>query len=60
MATSGVETSGMPVRLSHMAPIAWLRDVFRRRGEGTTCRAAVELMTDYLEGVLAGRDRGRF
>ena len=27
---------------------------------GLTCREVVELVTDYLEGALSGRDRRRF
>jgi anti-sigma factor RsiW len=33
--------------------------VFRRR-RALVCRQAVELMTDYLDGTLAARDRARF
>jgi anti-sigma factor RsiW len=33
--------------------------VFRRRRRALVCRDAVALMTDYLEGVLAPRDRER-
>jgi anti-sigma factor RsiW len=32
--------------------------LFRRR-RALACRQAVELMTDYLEGALPGRDRAR-
>lgn len=32
---------------------------FRRRRASLVCREAVELMTDYLEGALSERDRGR-
>jgi anti-sigma factor RsiW len=32
---------------------------FRRR-RAVVCRRAVELVTDYLEGALASRDRARF
>lgn len=31
-----------------------------RRRRAIVCRQAVELMTDYLEGALSGRDRERF
>ncbi len=34
--------------------------MFRRRRQGIICREAVELVTDYLEGVLQGRERARF
>ncbi len=34
--------------------------MFRRRRQELVCREAVELVTDYLEGVLRGRDRARF
>jgi anti-sigma factor RsiW len=33
--------------------------LFRRR-RALACRQAVELMTDYLEGALPGRDWARF
>lgn len=33
--------------------------IFFRRRRALVCRNAVALMTDYLEGVLAGRDRDR-
>lgn len=33
--------------------------LFRRR-HAVVCREAVELVTDYLEGRLSGRDRARF
>jgi predicted anti-sigma-YlaC factor YlaD len=32
----------------------------QRRRLAITCRAAVELMTDYLEGELTGKERDRF
>ena len=32
---------------------------FRRRRRALVCRDAVALMTDYLEGALAARDRER-
>ena len=32
----------------------------QRRRLAMTCRAAVELMTDYLEGALTGKERERF
>jgi anti-sigma factor RsiW len=32
----------------------------QRRRLAITCRAAVELMTDYLEGALAPKERERF
>ena len=32
----------------------------QRRRLVITCRAAVELMTDYLEGALVGKERDRF
>lgn len=32
----------------------------QRRRLAITCRAAVELMNDYLEGALAGKERERF
>jgi predicted anti-sigma-YlaC factor YlaD len=32
--------------------------LFRRRE--IVCKQAVELVTDYLEGTLSGRDRARF
>ena len=32
--------------------------LFRRRRD-VVCREAVELVTDYLEGALSGRDRAR-
>ncbi len=31
-----------------------------RRRRAIVCRQAVELVTDYLEGTLSGRDRERF
>jgi predicted anti-sigma-YlaC factor YlaD len=31
-----------------------------RRRRAIVCRQAVELVTDYLEGALSGRDRERF
>ncbi len=31
-----------------------------RRRRAIVCRQAVELVTDYLEGILSGRDRERF
>jgi anti-sigma factor RsiW len=31
-----------------------------RRGHDLACREVVELVTDYLEGALDGRDRERF
>lgn len=34
-----------------------MRSLFRRR---IVCRQAVELVTDYLEGALTGRERARF
>lgn len=34
--------------------------MWRRRGQDLVCREAVELVTDYLEGALTGRDRARF
>ena len=34
-----------------------VRSLFRRR---IVCRQAVELVTDYLEGALSGRERARF
>jgi anti-sigma factor RsiW len=39
-----------------------LRFLRRRRheGGGLTCRELVELVSDYLEGTLAPRDRERF
>ena len=33
--------------------------MFRRRRQELVCREAVELVTDYLEGALTGRDRAR-
>jgi anti-sigma factor RsiW len=33
--------------------------MFRRRRQELVCREAVELVTDYLEGALVGRDRAR-
>jgi len=33
------------------------RSLFRRR---LVCRQTVELVTDYLEGALSGRERARF
>jgi anti-sigma factor RsiW len=33
--------------------------LWRRKGE-MTCQELVELVTDYLEGVLSARDRARF
>ena len=33
--------------------------MFRRRRHDLVCREAVELITDYLEGVLDRRDRAR-
>jgi anti-sigma factor RsiW len=36
------------------------RDWLARRREAMECRAAVELLTDYLEGALDGRRRRRF
>jgi anti-sigma factor RsiW len=33
--------------------------MFRRRRQDLVCREAVELITDYLEGVLDRRDRAR-
>ena len=38
-----------------MNPLASLRDWLDRRRETMECRAAVELMTDYLEGALDDR-----
>jgi predicted anti-sigma-YlaC factor YlaD len=32
----------------------------QRRRLAMTCRAAVELMTDYLEGAVTGKERERF
>ncbi|MGH9264071.1 MAG: anti-sigma factor family protein [Acidimicrobiales bacterium] len=32
---------------------------WRRRRRDLVCREAVELITDYLEGTLDGRDRAR-
>jgi anti-sigma factor RsiW len=43
-----------------MGVLASLRDWLHRRRETMECRAAVELMTDYLEGALSSRMRGRF
>ena len=37
-----------------------LRDWFDRRREAMTCRAAVELMTAYLDGAMDVRLRRRF
>jgi predicted anti-sigma-YlaC factor YlaD len=37
-----------------------LRDWRHRRQLAITCRAAVELMTDYLEGAVTGKERDRF
>jgi anti-sigma factor RsiW len=37
-----------------------VRDWLDRRRETLECRAAVELMTAYLEGALDGRARRRF
>lgn len=34
-----------------------VRSLFHRR---IVCRQAVELVTDYLEGALSGRERARF
>ncbi len=34
--------------------------MFRRRRHQLACREAVELVTDYLEGVLSPRERRRF
>ncbi|MDQ4069871.1 MAG: zf-HC2 domain-containing protein [Actinomycetota bacterium] len=34
--------------------------MLRRRQRELVCREAVELVTDYLEGALTGRDRARF
>jgi anti-sigma factor RsiW len=34
--------------------------MLRRRRQDLVCREAVELVTDYLEGALGGRDRARF
>ena len=31
-----------------------------RRSRDVACRQAVDLMTEYLEGALSGRDRERF
>ena len=31
-----------------------------RRSREVACRQAVDLMTEYLEGALSGRDRERF
>ena len=33
--------------------------MFRRRRQDLVCRQAVELVTDYLEGALTGRERAR-
>lgn len=33
--------------------------MFRRRRQDLVCREAVELITDYLEGALTGRERAR-
>ena len=43
-----------------MHPLASLRDWLDRRRETMECRAAVELMTDYLEGALDGRTEQDF
>jgi anti-sigma factor RsiW len=37
-----------------------LRDRLRHHGDTLTCQAAVELVTDYLEGALDVSDRARF
>ncbi len=34
--------------------------MFRLRRRDVVCREAVELVTDYLEGALRGRERARF
>jgi anti-sigma factor RsiW len=34
--------------------------LFRRRYQAIVCQQAVELVTDYLEGALYGRDRASF
>jgi anti-sigma factor RsiW len=34
-------------------------DLLRRRRDRVTCQRAVELVTDYLEGVLPEADRAR-
>ncbi len=34
--------------------------MFRRRRHELVCREAVELVTDYLEGALSGREQARF
>ena len=31
-----------------------------RRRRGMVCREVVEVVTDYLEGAMSGRDRARF
>ena len=43
-----------------MGVITEYRGWRQRRRLAITCRAAVELMTDYLEGALAPADRARF
>ena len=43
-----------------MNPLASLRDWLDRRRETMECRAAVELMTDYLEGALDDRGEQDF
>ena len=43
-----------------MHPVASLRDWLDRRRETMECCAAVELMTDYLEGALDGRTEQDF
>jgi anti-sigma factor RsiW len=40
--------------------VALLASIRRRFDRRLVCRAAVELMTDYLEGVLDPADRRRF
>jgi len=37
-----------------------LTRVFRRPGRAYRCQEFVEVVTDYLEGALRGRDRARF
>jgi anti-sigma factor RsiW len=37
-----------------------IRPPFRRRRWQLTCQQAVELVTDYLDGVLPARERERF
>jgi anti-sigma factor RsiW len=37
-----------------------LRDWLERRSVALTCQQVVELMTDYVEGVLLPDERGRF